>query len=114
MARMPWTTARRTSAAVAALSPFLLTVFAAAPAQARGAPTDPVSRVFACSPDGGSSGTAACRAAVAANGSSFTAGGNPRGANGNGRGRQKNPPGQPGRGGPPPPRGPPPGPPRRP
>src|SRR5690242_17775316 len=34
MARMPWTTARRTSAAVAALTPFLLTVFAAAPAQA--------------------------------------------------------------------------------
>ena len=52
MARMPWTTARRTSAAVAALTPFLLTVFAAAPAQAHGAPTDPVSRVFACSPDG--------------------------------------------------------------
>ncbi|MBW8816939.1 MAG: lytic polysaccharide monooxygenase [Streptomyces sp.] len=94
MARMPWTTARRTSAAVAALSPFLLTVFAAAPAQAHGAPTDPVSRVFACSPDGGSSGTAACRAAVAANGSSFTAWDNLRVANVNGRDRQTIPDGK--------------------
>nr|WSZ13874.1 lytic polysaccharide monooxygenase [Streptomyces canus] len=94
MARMPWTTARRTSAAVAALSPFLLTVFAAVPAQAHGAPTDPVSRVFACSPDGGSSGTAACRAAVAANGSSFTAWDNLRVANVNGRDRQTIPDGK--------------------
>ena len=94
MARMPWTTARRTSAAVAALSPFLLTVFAAVPAQAHGAPTDPVSRVFACSPDGGSSGTAACRAAVAANGSPFTAWDNLRVANVNGRDRQTIPDGK--------------------
>ncbi len=95
MARMPWTTARRTSAAVAAaLSPFLLTLFAAAPAQAHGAPTDPVSRVFACSPDGGSSGTAACRAAVAANGSPFTAWDNLRVANVNGRDRQTIPDGK--------------------
>ena len=94
MARMPWTTARRTSAAVAALSPFLLTVFAAAPAQAHGAPTDPVSRVFACSPDGGSTGTAACRAAVAANGSPFTAWDNLRVANVNGRDRQTIPDGK--------------------
>ncbi|MFI6435548.1 lytic polysaccharide monooxygenase [Streptomyces sp. NPDC050759] len=94
MARMPWTTARRTSAAVAALSPFLLTVFAAAPAQAHGAPTDPVSRVFACSPDGDSSGTAACRAAVTANGSPFTAWDNLRVANVNGRDRQTIPDGK--------------------
>ncbi|WSF49347.1 lytic polysaccharide monooxygenase [Streptomyces canus] len=94
MARMPWTTARRTSATVAALCPFLLTVFAAAPAQAHGAPTDPVSRVFACSPDGGSSGTAACRAAVAANGSPFTAWDNLRVANVNGRDRQTIPDGK--------------------
>ncbi|WSD85142.1 lytic polysaccharide monooxygenase [Streptomyces canus] len=94
MARMPWTTARRTSAAVAALSPFLLTVFAAAPAQAHGAPTDPVSRVFACSPDGDSSGTAACRAAVSANGTSFTAWDNLRVANVNGRDRQTIPDGK--------------------
>jgi chitin-binding protein len=94
MARMPWTTARRTSAALAALSPFLLTVFAAAPAQAHGAPTDPVSRVFACSPDGDSTGTAACRAAVAANGSAFTAWDNLRVANVNGRDRQTIPDGK--------------------
>ncbi|WP_328978812.1 lytic polysaccharide monooxygenase [Streptomyces canus] len=94
MARMPWTTARRTSAAVAALSPFLLTVFAAAPAQAHGAPTDPVSRVFACSPDGDSSGTAACRAAVSANGTPFTAWDNLRVANVNGRDRQTIPDGK--------------------
>ncbi|MER7562220.1 lytic polysaccharide monooxygenase [Streptomyces sp. NPDC097941] len=94
MARMPWTTARRTSAAFAALSPFLLAVFAAAPAQAHGAPTDPVSRVFACSPDGASSGTAACRAAVAANGSPFTAWDNLRVANVNGRDRRTIPDGK--------------------
>ncbi|MEU0943055.1 lytic polysaccharide monooxygenase [Streptomyces canus] len=92
---MPWTTARRTSAvAAAALTPFLLTVFAAAPAQAHGAPTDPVSRVFACSPDGDSSGTPACRAAVAANGSPFTAWDNLRVANVNGRDRQTIPDGR--------------------
>jgi chitin-binding protein len=94
MARMPWTSIRRTSAAIAALTPFLLTVFAAAPAQAHGAPTDPVSRVFGCSPDGDSSGTAACRAAVAANGSPFTAWDNLRVANVNGRDRQTIPDGK--------------------
>ncbi|MFF7522561.1 MULTISPECIES: lytic polysaccharide monooxygenase [Streptomyces] len=95
MFRMPWTTARRTSAAAAtALTPLLLTVFAAAPAQAHGAPTDPVSRVFACSPDGDSSGTSACRAAVAANGSPFTAWDNLRVANVNGRDRQTIPDGK--------------------
>ncbi|MET8077953.1 lytic polysaccharide monooxygenase [Streptomyces sp. NPDC005303] len=95
MFRMPWTTARRTSAAAAtALTPLLLTLFAAAPAQAHGAPTDPVSRVFACSPDGDSSGTAACRAAVAANGSPFTAWDNLRVANVNGRDRQTIPDGK--------------------
>lgn len=95
MARMPWTTARRTSAAAAAAAtPFLLTVFAAAPAQAHGAPTDPVSRVFVCSPDGASSGTAACRAAISANGSPFTAWDNLRVANVNGRDRQTIPDGK--------------------
>ncbi|MEU9167354.1 lytic polysaccharide monooxygenase [Streptomyces sp. NPDC048420] len=95
MARMPWTTVRRTSAAAAAaVTPFLLTVFAAAPAQAHGAPTDPVSRVFACSPDGDSSGTAACRAAIAANGQPFTAWDNLRVANVNGRDRQTIPDGK--------------------
>lgn len=94
MAWMPWTTARPTSAALAALTPFLLTLFAAAPAQAHGAPTDPVSRVFACSPDGASSGTTACRAAVTANGSPFTAWDNLRVANVNGRDRQTIPDGK--------------------
>ncbi|MCT9075571.1 lytic polysaccharide monooxygenase [Streptomyces fulvoviolaceus] len=86
---------RRTAVAAALVAPFLLTVFAAAPAQAHGAPTDPVSRVYACSPDGGSpSGSAACRAAVAANGAPFTAWDNLRVANVNGRDRQTIPDGE--------------------
>lgn len=86
---------RRTAAAAALVAPFLLTVFAAAPAQAHGAPTDPVSRVYACSPDGGSpSGSTACRAAVAANGAPFTAWDNLRIANVNGRDRQTVPDGE--------------------
>ncbi|WP_203614072.1 lytic polysaccharide monooxygenase [Streptomyces sp. SID13726] len=91
---MPRTTARRTSATVAVATPLLLTVFAATPAEAHGAPTDPVSRVYACSPDGGSSSTTACRAAVAANGSPFTAWDNLRVANVNGRDRQTIPDGK--------------------
>ncbi|WP_328779749.1 lytic polysaccharide monooxygenase [Streptomyces canus] len=94
MARTPRTTARLTTASAAVAAPLLLTLFAAAPAQAHGAPTDPVSRVFACSPDGTSSGTAACRAAVAANGSPFTAWDNLRVANVNGRDRQTIPDGK--------------------
>ncbi|WP_328751281.1 lytic polysaccharide monooxygenase [Streptomyces sp. NBC_00285] len=94
MARTPRTTARLTTASVAVATPLLLTLFAAAPAQAHGAPTDPVSRVFACSPDGASTGTAACRAAVAANGSPFTAWDNLRVANVNGRDRQTIPDGK--------------------
>ncbi|MFI1356644.1 lytic polysaccharide monooxygenase [Streptomyces sp. NPDC020898] len=69
-------TAQRRTLSTAALTgtaafaaPLLLTLWAAGPVQAHGAPTTPVSRVFACSPDGGSlAGTAACRAAVSANG----------------------------------------------
>ncbi|WP_217236689.1 lytic polysaccharide monooxygenase [Streptomyces sp. AC555_RSS877] len=93
---MSRTTAHRTAALAASLtSSLLLGVWAAAPAQAHGAPTDPVSRVFACSPDGGSaSGSAACRAAVAANGTSFTAWDNLRVANVNGRDRQTIPDGE--------------------
>ncbi|MFD8377935.1 lytic polysaccharide monooxygenase [Streptomyces sp. NPDC059679] len=60
------------TAAVAALlgaAPVLLMTLAAGPAQAHGAPTDPVSRTVACSPEGGeNSRSAACRAAVAAGG----------------------------------------------
>ncbi|WP_330287087.1 lytic polysaccharide monooxygenase [Streptomyces sp. NBC_00576] len=75
------------SAAFAA--PLLLTLSAAVPAQAHGAPTNPVSRAFACSPDGGSlAGTAACRAALTANGGApFTFWDNLRVADVNGRDR---------------------------
>ncbi|MEU0116439.1 lytic polysaccharide monooxygenase [Streptomyces bobili] len=89
------TTAHRTAALTAtALSP-LLPVLLSAPAQAHGAPTTPVSRVYACSPDGGSpSRSAACRAAVASNGAPFTAWDNLRVANVNGRDRSTIPDGQ--------------------
>ncbi|MGX4689145.1 lytic polysaccharide monooxygenase [Streptomyces sp. JNUCC 63] len=84
---------RGTAAAVAASA--LLTLWAAGPARAHGAPTDPVGRVFACSPDGGgSAGSAACRAAVAANGAPFTAWDNLRVANVAGRDRQVIPDGK--------------------
>ncbi|MDW4906304.1 lytic polysaccharide monooxygenase [Streptomyces sp. ADMS] len=75
------------TAAVAA--PLLLTLSTAGPAQAHGAPTTPVSRAFACSPDGGSTaGTAACRAALTANGGApFTFWDNLRVANVKGRDR---------------------------
>ncbi|MFJ8535972.1 lytic polysaccharide monooxygenase [Streptomyces sp. NPDC093591] len=77
--------------AAVAVSPFL----AAGPAQAHGAPTDPVSRVYGCSPDGGStSRSAACRAAVASNGQPFTAWDNLRIAGVNGRDRQIVPDGE--------------------
>ncbi|MBL1114184.1 lytic polysaccharide monooxygenase [Streptomyces sp. 110] len=61
----------RTAAVGALLGalPCLFTALAAPPAQAHGAPTDPVSRTFACSPEGGGAArSAACRAARAANG----------------------------------------------
>ncbi|KOG27884.1 lytic polysaccharide monooxygenase [Streptomyces resistomycificus] len=90
------TTAHRTAALAASVtSSLLLAGWAAAPALAHGAPTDPVSRVFACSPDGGApSGSAACRGAVAANGAPFTAWDNLRVANVNGRDRQTIPDGK--------------------
>ncbi|MES5818633.1 lytic polysaccharide monooxygenase [Streptomyces sp. RG80] len=92
---MPRMTAYRTALAATATAPLLLGVWAAGPAQAHGAPTDPVSRVYACSPDGGApAGSAACRAAVAANGTSFAAWDNLRIANVNGRDRQTVPDGE--------------------
>ncbi|MFJ1529473.1 lytic polysaccharide monooxygenase [Streptomyces mirabilis] len=90
-------TAHRTAsaAAVAVAAPLLLLTWAVGPAQAHGAPTDPVSRVVACSPEGGSNtGTAACRAAIAANGAPFTAWDNLRVAGVGGRDRQVIPDGQ--------------------
>ncbi|MFJ3309800.1 lytic polysaccharide monooxygenase [Streptomyces sp. NPDC086549] len=83
---------RVTGAAVAASA--LLSLWAAGPALAHGAPTDPVSRVYACSPSGGSAGAAACRAAIAANGTSFVAWDNLRVAGVGGRDRQVIPDGK--------------------
>lgn len=95
MSRMPWMRSHRSALAAAAVTPLLLTVWAAGPARAHGAPTDPVSRVYACSPDGGSpSRSAACRAAVTANGGPFTAWDNLRIAGVNGRDRQVVPDGK--------------------
>ncbi|WP_210584350.1 lytic polysaccharide monooxygenase [Streptomyces sp. GESEQ-35] len=92
MSRM---TAYRRALGAVAVAPFLLPLWAAGPAQAHGAPTDPVSRVFACSPEAGdATGSAACKAAVAANGAPFTAWDNLRIANVNGRDRQTVPDGQ--------------------
>ncbi|MFJ5261922.1 lytic polysaccharide monooxygenase [Streptomyces sp. NPDC088387] len=88
-------TAYRAAAAATVAGPLLLGVWAAGPASAHGAPTDPVSRVYACSPDGGApSGSAACRAAVAANGAPFTAWDNLRIAGVDGRDRQVVPDGE--------------------
>ncbi|MEU3981063.1 lytic polysaccharide monooxygenase [Streptomyces sp. NPDC026672] len=83
---------RALGAAVAAAA--LLSLWTAGPALAHGAPTDPVSRVYACSPDGGSAATAACRAAIAANGGPFTAWDNLRVAGVGGRDRQTIPDGR--------------------
>ncbi|MEV7339305.1 lytic polysaccharide monooxygenase [Streptomyces sp. NPDC093544] len=84
-----------TAAAVAVGLPLLLTALAAGPAQAHGAPTDPVSRVAACSPmGGGNTRTAACAAAIAANGAPFTAWDNLRVAGVNGHDREVIPDGQ--------------------
>ncbi|MFI6809957.1 lytic polysaccharide monooxygenase [Streptomyces luteogriseus] len=92
---MPRTTAHRTALAAALVTPMLLPLWAAGPARAHGAPTDPVSRVVACSPEGGArAGTAACRAAVAANGAPFTAWDNLRVANVEGRDREVVPDGK--------------------
>ncbi|MFD7771951.1 lytic polysaccharide monooxygenase [Streptomyces sp. NPDC059787] len=91
---MPRTTAHRTALVTALVTPLLLPLWAAAPAGAHGAPTDPVSRVVACSPEGGDrAGSAACRAAVAANGAPFTEWDNLRVADVAGRDRQRIPDG---------------------
>ncbi|MFF7733361.1 lytic polysaccharide monooxygenase [Streptomyces sp. NPDC007984] len=92
---MPRTTAYRAAFAAALVTPVLLPLWAAGPARAHGAPTDPVSRVVACSPEGGErAGTAACRAALAANGAPFTAWDNLRVANVGGRDREVVPDGK--------------------
>ncbi|MEU3999429.1 lytic polysaccharide monooxygenase [Streptomyces fungicidicus] len=92
---MPRTTAHRTALAAVFATPLLLPLWAAGPAGAHGAPTDPVSRVVACSPEGGErAGSTACRAAVAANGGPFTAWDNLRVADVGGRDRQRIPDGR--------------------
>ncbi|WP_236580106.1 lytic polysaccharide monooxygenase auxiliary activity family 9 protein [Streptomyces sp. HM190] len=81
--------AGRRRAVLLVAAPLFVTAAAVTPASAHGAPTDPVSRVSACSPEGGArAGSAACRAAVAANGAPFTAWDNLRIAGVNGRDRQ--------------------------
>ncbi|WAZ24848.1 lytic polysaccharide monooxygenase [Streptomyces cinnabarinus] len=88
-------TRTRARLATAVAAPVLLALWGATPAAAHGAPTDPVSRVMACSPEGGADArSAACRAAVAANGTPFTAWDNLRIANVNGRDRQIVPDGE--------------------
>ncbi|WP_327327337.1 lytic polysaccharide monooxygenase [Streptomyces sp. NBC_01210] len=90
-------TAHRTAAAaaLAGVLPLLLTAVAAGTAQAHGAPTDPVSRVAACGPEGAQGRSAACRAAVAANGgSAFDQWDNLRVADVRGRDREVVPDGQ--------------------
>ncbi|MER6419575.1 lytic polysaccharide monooxygenase [Streptomyces sp. NPDC001137] len=92
---MPRMTAHRTALAAALVTPLLLPLWAAGTAQAHGAPTDPVSRAYACSPDGGSDAqSAACKAAVAANGAPFTFWDNLRVADVGGRDRQLIPDGK--------------------
>ncbi|OIJ63069.1 lytic polysaccharide monooxygenase [Streptomyces mangrovisoli] len=92
---MSRTTARLRVTGAAAAASGLLLLCSARPAQAHGAPTSPVSRSYACSPDGGSyTKTAACRAAIAANGAPFTFFDDVRVPNVNGRDRQTIPDGK--------------------
>ncbi|MFJ8106388.1 lytic polysaccharide monooxygenase [Streptomyces sp. NPDC096132] len=92
---MPRMTAHHIAAlAAATVSPLLLNLWAAGPALAHGAPMEPSSRVYGCSPEGTRTGTAACKAAIAANGTSFAAWDNLRVANVNGRDRQTIPDGK--------------------
>ncbi|MFH9083879.1 lytic polysaccharide monooxygenase [Streptomyces sp. NPDC017673] len=91
---MTRTTARLSVRTAAATAPLLLLTWAAGPAQAHGAPTDPVSRVYACSPEGAAARTPACRAAIAANGGPFTNWDNLRVAGVAGRDRQVIPDGR--------------------
>ncbi|MGW2732478.1 lytic polysaccharide monooxygenase [Streptomyces sp. NPDC001494] len=88
-------TARLSVTAAAAAAPLLLLPWVAGTAMAHGAPTDPVSRVYACSPEGGAANrSAACRAAISANGAPFTAWDNLRVAGVAGRDRQVIPDGK--------------------
>ncbi|MET8563175.1 lytic polysaccharide monooxygenase [Streptomyces flaveolus] len=94
MTRTTRMTARLSVRTAAAAAPLLLLPWAAGSAQAHGAPTNPVSRVYACSPEGAAARTPACRAAIAANGGPFTAWDNLRVAKVAGRDRQMIPDGR--------------------
>ncbi|MFE9771821.1 lytic polysaccharide monooxygenase [Streptomyces sp. NPDC005931] len=85
-------TGHRIALAAALVGPVLLC--AAGPAWAHGAPTDPVSRVVACSPGGGRADSDACRAATAANGAPLAAWDDLRVAGVDGRDRQVVPDGR--------------------
>ncbi|QKV96595.1 lytic polysaccharide monooxygenase [Streptomyces sp. NA02950] len=90
-------TSYRTTAAAALLgaAPCLLTALAAGPAAAHGAPTDPVSRTVACSPEGGEDArSAACEAAGKVNGPDAEHWDNLRIAGVNGKDRQRIPDGK--------------------
>jgi chitin-binding protein len=95
-------TAHRTLArfCTVAAAPVLLTVviqmLVVEPAQAHGAPDNPVSRVYACSPEGGQAAkSAACKAAIAVSGAkALTEWDNLRVPNVNGRDRQLIPDGK--------------------
>ncbi|MEU9451352.1 lytic polysaccharide monooxygenase [Streptomyces sp. NPDC048277] len=88
------TTARLRVMGAVATAPLLLLSWAAGSAQAHGAPTDPASRAYVCSPSGGSATTAACKAAIAASGQNFVAWDDVRVAGVNGRDRQVIPDGK--------------------
>ncbi|MEU2773046.1 lytic polysaccharide monooxygenase [Streptomyces sp. NPDC007162] len=91
---MTRTTAQLKVVGAAVAAPLLLLSWAAGSARAHGAPTDPVSRVYACSPSGGSASTAACKAAIAASGQNFVTWDDLRVAGVNGRDRQVIPDGR--------------------
>jgi predicted carbohydrate-binding protein with CBM5 and CBM33 domain len=92
------TAAHRTFARIAliAAGAFVVTAALAAPAQAHGALNNPVSRVYACSPEGGQgTRSAACKAAIAVSGAeTFAEWDNLRVPNVNGRDRQLIPDGK--------------------
>ncbi|MGC9668120.1 lytic polysaccharide monooxygenase auxiliary activity family 9 protein [Planosporangium sp. 12N6] len=81
---------------LAVAAPLLFIGLAAAPAQAHGAPDNPISRAVACGPEGGSNaGSAACKAAIAVSGTQpFAQWDNLRVANVGGRDRQVIPDGK--------------------
>lgn len=92
------TAARRTFARIALIvtGAIVVTAALAAPAQAHGALNNPVSRVYACSPEGGQgTRSAACKAAIAVSGAqAFAEWDNLRVPNVNGRDRQLIPDGK--------------------